>query len=448
MLTELSVQNFKCWKSIEKMRLGKITGLFGKNSSGKTSILQMLLLLKQTVESPDRGLVLFFGDERSPVSLGSFDAIAYGHGDSSLRFDISWQLLKPRTFAHPPLKDQSSQHISFTTVIDKNKSSLLSVKEMVYDFGPHKVQVMRKDNAGKSYDLQSPTGLPLPRNQGRAWPLGPPLKCYGFPERAQYYYKNVSFLQDLVFEFEELFRGVFYLGPLRDQPRRDYPWTGAQPAEVGRRGERAVGAILAADKAGVKISRGRGHPRLAFRSYLKSLMKKMGLLEDFDIKQIIGTDMYQVLVRESGGSTEVLLTDVGFGISQVLPIIVLSYYVPEHSIVLLEQPELHLHPSAQMNLADVLIDAMRKRHVQFIIESHSEHLLMRLQRRIAEGGLPPDNVALYFCQPGSEGSKPHPLEVDLFGNIANWPKDFFGDDFGERSQTVMAGIRRREAASE
>jgi len=71
-ITELSFTNFKSWKSVEKMRLAPITGLFGTNSSGKTSVLQLLLMLKQTIESTDRAQVLAFGDEKSLTNLGSF----------------------------------------------------------------------------------------------------------------------------------------------------------------------------------------------------------------------------------------------------------------------------------------------------------------------------------------------------------------------------------------
>ena len=79
MLTSLSLGNFKSWQSIREMRLAPITGLFGTNSSGKTSILQALLMLKQTVESSDRSQVLNLGDERSLVSLGTFDELIHRH---------------------------------------------------------------------------------------------------------------------------------------------------------------------------------------------------------------------------------------------------------------------------------------------------------------------------------------------------------------------------------
>ena len=111
----------------------------------------------------------------------------------------------------------------------------------------------------------------------------------------------------------------------------------------------------------------------------------------------------------------------------------------------LEQPEIHLHPSVQSGLADVLIDAMKNRKVQIVVESHSEHLLRRLQRRVAEQVVSPEETALYFCEAAAEGSKLTQLDVDLFGNITNWPKDFFGDDFGNMAAITTAAMERKKA---
>jgi predicted ATPase len=103
--------------------------------------------------------------------------------------------------------------------------------------------------------------------------------------------------------------------------------------------------------------------------------------------------IYEVRLQRTPDSPEVAFTDIGFGVSQVLPVITLCYYVPERSILILEQPEIHLHPTVQMALADAIIDAVKTRSIQVIIESHSEHFLLRLQRRIAEGVLSPKDTA-------------------------------------------------------
>ena len=109
-------------------------------------------------------------------------------------------------------------------------------------------------------------------------------------------------------------------------------------------------------------------------------------------------------MRRTARSVPVLLTDVGFGISQVLPVLVLLAYANHGDTIILEQPEIHLHPAVQSGLADIIIETAQMRDIQVIVESHSEHLLTRLQRRIAEKDLPrgitirPDDVSIYFCQ--------------------------------------------------
>ena len=135
---------------------------------------------------------------------------------------------------------------------------------------------------------------------------------------------------------------------------------------------------------------------------------------------------------------------MGIGVSQVLPVLTLCYYVPEGSTIILEQPELHLHPSVQAGLADVFVDVIKHRNVQILLESHSEHLLRRLQRRIAEEALSPDDTALYFCELRNGESMLRPLQIDMFGDIHNWPDDFFGDLLGEVVAAFDAGLERKQ----
>ena len=87
---------------------------------------------------------------------------------------------------------------------------------------------------------------------------------------------------------------------------------------------------------------------------------------------------------------------LGSGVSQILPALVLLYYIPEGSTVLMEQPEIHLHPSVQSDLADIMLNVAKNRNVQIIVESHSEHLMRRLQRRVAEEEASVEDVKLYF----------------------------------------------------
>src|SRR5690606_6730595 len=127
-----------------------------------------------------------------------------------------------------------------------------------------------------------------------------------------------------------------------------------------------------------------------------------------------------------------------------------AFYAPPNSTVWMEQPEIHLHPHVQAELADAFISAVqaqengRPRNVQLIVESHSEHFLLRLQRRIAEERISPEDVAVYFANRTRDGLDLELLRLNRFGEIENWPENFFGDEMGELAARTQAAIRRRQ----
>jgi len=113
---------------------------------------------------------------------------------------------------------------------------------------------------------------------------------------------------------------------------------------------------------------------------------------------------------------------------------------------MLEQPEIHLHPAVQSGLADVFLSVAKMRNVQILVESHSEHLLRRLQRRVAEDAVSTDDINLYFCDSHQGTSRLRSLCMNIYGQIENWPDNFFGDEFGEIADTQRAAQKKRMAA--
>jgi predicted ATPase len=204
---------------------------------------------------------------------------------------------------------------------------------------------------------------------------------------------------------------------------------------VGVRGEYAVQAMLS------KLASEQSKELV---DSANEWLQRLGMVDRIDLRPIAkGTRLYEFVVRTRGYQHEANIMDVGFGVSQVLPIIVLAHFAPPGSLLILEQPEIHLHPRVQTELADLFLEIALKRNVQFLIESHSEYLLMRLQRRLAErkgefAQLSEKDVRLYFCKQEAEASVLEPLEMDEFGRIKNWPQDFFGDALGERSAMAEA----------
>jgi predicted ATPase len=448
MLTQLQLKNFKGWRDTQPVKLKPLTILFGTNSSGKSSLEQFLLMLKQTVESSDRKTVLFPGDKDSVVNLGSFDEFIYRRNPQlKLEFSFGWDLRSPLSVTNP--RDNSKvvgDQMSFSATIGKGgeKPNAILVDRFSYTLGTNQqenlqVVLERKQSAKLEYKVEA-TGYDLVRKQMKAWPLGAPNKFYGFPDEVPIYYQNADIVQDLSLELERLLRSISYLGPLRSRAERLYTWTGAEPESVGFAGEQTVAAILSAKDRQINY-RPKQRTR-TFQYVIAEQLKNLGVIDAFRIQPIVeGQKPYEVKVKTTAASDWVDLPDVGFGVSQVLPVLTQCFYAPAGSILLIEQPEIHLHPKAQSNLADVLIDALNSRekglprNLQLIVETHSEHFLNRLQRRIAERSpehlISQDRVAAYFAETRGPESRLTPLEMDVDGNITNWPENFFGDTMGD-----------------
>jgi AAA15 family ATPase/GTPase len=461
MLNKLRIRNFKLWKDTGNIRMAPITLFFGANSSGKSSIGQLLMMLKQTIESPDRKAVFYPGGKNSAVQLGSFQELVF-HRDPAkkINFEYEWRLQNPLKFRDPVsgqafsgdtlsfeaevglgLKDQHS------LVVDHLKYQVIKNSETTTSIG-----MERKSGAKAEYKVEAEK-YALKRQKGRVWYPGAPVRFYGFPDEVVAYHQNADFVQSLNFEHEKLFGMLSYLGPLRIKAERLYSWTGIEPESVGYSGENTVAAILAARNRKISLVKPgakRASPARLFEEIIALKLAEMGLIKEFKVNPISDQRQeYEVKIRTRGSRDWVDLPDVGFGISQVLPVLVQCYYAPKGSIILMEQPEIHLHPSAQSALADVMIDVINSRedgedrNIQLIIETHSEHFLRRLQRRIAEDSVSQDRVSAYFANITKTPALLEPLQIDLFGNIHNWPDHFFGDEMEDITRQSKAALQKR-----
>ncbi len=172
-------------------------------------------------------------------------------------------------------------------------------------------------------------------------------------------------------------------------------------------------------------------------------LRKFGLAGGLDVEKL-GSGRYELRVRSLRDlSATSNLSDVGAGVTQVLPVITLLLSAPAGSVVILEEPESHLHPLAQAELAE-LFSQVRQRGVQVIVETHSEHLFRRMQTLIAKGSTAPGDCALYFIDRAADGPRINHLVADDVGRIKNWPDKFFGDALGETREQTRLGFERRK----
>ena len=147
---------------------------------------------------------------------------------------------------------------------------------------------------------------------------------------------------------EQFLRRIVYLGPLRSHPLRTYPWTGVTSITVGNRGEQAIQVLLGDKSASVND--------------VSKWLRTLGLAESLSLRRVgHGARTWEPIIRHQSGAAEVNLADVGFGVSQVLPVIVALLSAPHGSLLILEHPDIHLHPKAQAVLADLLIEVASAR---------------------------------------------------------------------------------------
>jgi predicted ATPase len=223
-----------------------------------------------------------------------------------------------------------------------------------------------------------------------------------------------------------------YLGPLREYPKRYYPISGDYPATVGIRGEKATEVIYYHFK----------RKKDNFKT-LEDLVRKADFGDKIEIRTF--DNVYSIIIHNPMTKTGTNLADMGFGTSQFLPIVIQGLILDKGSTLIVEQPEIHLHPRLQAELADFLIK-LKNADKNVLIETHSEHVILRLQRRIAEGKLSSDDVAIYYFDKTSQGSHITEVKLNKNGTLQRWPKGFFEEDF-EDSMKLLRTLGNNEEQS-
>jgi AAA15 family ATPase/GTPase len=461
MLTEFQITNFKAFSGPETLPIRPLTLIFGPNSSGKSSIFQCLLMLKQTIESADaKTNLLIKGDL---VDLGSYREFIHRHetnrtfsfrvmvksGYGTPDIDEIDRLLKYDDDDYEDYIDElvSSYNslglsITFTYDNSKKRTSILSWELVLQappipdndlgdsdlddldiildDFNDYEEPLMKNDKAKeeKSQIKNFDHFLP-PHTNDDLW-----FSYKDDKTDADYLLTRCAALG-----IERALKSILHIGPMREYPERYFSFSGNQTDYVGKSGK-FVPDILIADKiADQKLLR---RVNYWFSRLKIGYELKVPSLSDPEAEV---HDLFALRLCNKTG-VNVGLTDVGFGLSQVLPVIVQSV-ASKNKIILIEQPEYHLHPKLQAELGDMFIEtALGGQGNTFLIETHSEHLILRILRRIretAEGTLPegvtpikPEDVAVVYVQPGEQGSRIICIPTNEEGEFEEpWPEGFF-----------------------
>jgi predicted ATPase len=560
LITNLSVENLKSFGERQEAPLADITLVYGPNSAGKSTLIQALLLLKQTMDAAEEYRAHLIA--RGPfVDLGSFPSLVHHHdtekpviiGVTGL-FDPEYQERSPplrvveRSMARTNFAFmwdetlRSATHRSTTIDYEGEHFTFERITEVMYDVSMETDYILSHGRYGAFKLIGQGDDPPryfvsedlLPSEEfarmGRKYTDPYPLEEFGESNRTDEAAWNeyVKYLEEHRAEFvrqrfheqrkqqgdvsnklewlrpvrlhpagesidywqyRDNFKSIVHIGPVRSVPERFHILTNHRNKEVGRNGENTIDVLVysGSDQIYINANEIVSNPKVGLHNEtletINGWLGMLGVPYDIEIQPIradfIGDAVALTLVHRQS-KVRVSMADVGYGISQVLPIIV-QCCLSERSIICIEQPELHIHPKLQAEMADLLIDCvglserfnwkfyfrdawtdedeesmqseslddqadlsgfsrlvnavtgLEDIYNQVLVETHSEHLLLRLQRRIREGKIRNTNVSVLYVDPLPDGSSIiRTIRLDEDGSmIDEWPGGFFEERYNE-----------------
>lgn len=412
-LTRLSIERYKCFAQREDIEIRPLTLLIGRNSSGKSVLARLPLLLRHALS----------GQSVAPLDLevegvtfgGSFVDLVNGrdpHGAVGLGFRAEDGR---RSFSDWWVEIQH---------LDEKKLQIIKRLDVVDD----------RTSIHLAWNLTATSDPSRPRYDGVRPDEASLISFSGIvPKLDDRWDSIISPFASARLALNPL----RHLGPFRQVLHRDYGYPGGQLRDVGPNGTRAP-EILGGDAI--------GRDRRILEEVARFYRAHLGGW-NLDVEE--RGDRFSLVVRSPGDrETTVNLVDAGVGLSQVLPLVVQraldATSVSGDGVEIVEQPELHLHPAAHAALADLYVEAIKRRpSPRFIIETHSENFVLRIRRRIAENQISADDVALHWIDDSSEqGSRARPIPIDASGEVADWPRGVFSEDFEEVKAMRRAQQRR------
>ena len=236
---------------------------------------------------------------------------------------------------------------------------------------------------------------------------------------------------------------VHYLGPLREEPKIVHPDVLIEDVgAIGSNGSNSASFLFYHGDRLIKVSlpaegeyptRSMELRQLTLLESVNYWLRYLGVAYEVRVSQDQPYGLSIKVVSEEGGP-EVALTNVGVGVSQVLPILVMGLGSKEGQVVIYEQAELHLHPAVQSKLADFFVSLVRS-GIQVVLESHSEHLVTRIRLHVSRATIEPSTVCIHFVSKDEGGSRISTVDLDEEGFIQDWPDGFF--DEAEKNLTEL-----------
>jgi predicted ATPase len=433
-IRKMRLRNFKCFADSGDVPLAPLTVIFGRNNSGKSSILQSLLILRQTLDSPEYGPRL---DLRGPqYPAGSYRDIVHQHRAKEhilMSFEVDVRALKdPAAIELEFTSDEPQPARLARLTVEHPSIDKLEIYRGRGRGGPYELSIGGKPQGGEKkavFRFPLERFLPLigeePRRRGR------PSKRHEATR---------SLARRALEGFEATLRSMRVVGAFRRQPERRYEYQGRVSEQVDSMGRNIVFALI-------EDATRRGKKRGELLRSVNRWLETVGRIRISSLKPISReARIFEMRLKDIDTGRWANFADVGFGIGQALPVLVEGLRTDEGDTFVVQEPEIHLHPDAQLGMADFLVSLARNgRHV--IAETHSEHLLLRIRRSMLSTDsskplLSPADVSIVYVHGRDDGSScVTRLDIDDMAQVTNWPAGFMEEATEERL-AIMKGMAK------
>jgi predicted ATPase len=422
MFKRVRYKNFKAFDAADLI-LAPITVIMGPNNSGKSSILSGLKILSQTVESSDPTVNLLLNGSNG--DFGTYKDVVFGNSKKK-HMQMYIEVEKK--------KSMCSLEVNY---MYRAQLQEIVAKDITLKINNSSLKVAYSDDSGKHY-LERLDNFEVPKTIRSH--IAEDLRIANFIPNyigRNHYQKNEksathTFLSKLndnyhfnMFQASRQLRsaltGIECVSAMRMAPQRTYMFTGENRNKIGKNGEHSV-SIMVMDNLR------RGSKSKQIKEKVTEWLTKADIASDIKVQKISDRH-YELLFRHPYTKEYENFADVGYGNSQILPILVAGYNLSEGSTLIIEEPEIHLHPKAQFMIGDFVSD-LCSRNIQSLIETHSEHFILRLQQLITEKKLKPEDVAIYYVWPNETKKEIKRIGIDESGYFTDeWPNGFFPERY-------------------
>lgn len=414
-MREIILENVRSFAGEHKIPIAPLTILTGENSSGKSTFLACNAIVNDPV-----GFPLYPGFNEAPYNLGGYDTIATFKGGAYGRakhFRLGAEIGK-NTSAHvkylATYKNLDGRPDLNQFLLQRGEASL----DVAFEKQPNSKIIAKLEYINGKEKLNLEFEFIRPFNETRRSMIdilfSSMYRGTGKSGPSEIVVKNINRIFYLFSGLDS--GGSLSLAPVRTKPERIYN----QISEVFDPAGNHIPLIL----DNYLSSNSSTRERREISGALERFGKESGMFTKVKVRRIgdRATDPFQILVTVAGRPAS--LMDVGYGVSQALPVIVQSVLSNAPRLMLMQQPEVHLHPKAQAALGTFFSDLVQNRKKHLVIETHSDFIIDRIRQEVASGKISPDNIVILYFGKNKIETKIHPIRIDSNGNLLNVPSSY------------------------